>query len=156
MNSSLSIDYNMYLQLGTTSIIKIWSRQAVSTFRTFGFECFHKIIRILVVLDCIYCFSVFARNPKRGAIFQRVLIKCAGGNFGTGRGRTDGRTGRTGRRCGSVRQRLEWRRDGIGGIPPPCHTFLTFWSVGSRGGVLCAIVAREGTSGRRPAVARFV
>lgn len=26
---------------------------------------------------------------------------------------------------------------------PPCHTFLTFWTAGSRGGVLCAIVARE-------------
>lgn len=34
---------------------------------------------------------------------------------------------------------------------PPRHTFLTFWCVGSRGGVLCAIVAREGTAGRRPA-----
>lgn len=36
------------------------------------------------------------------------------------------------------------------GVPPPCDTFLTFWFAGSRGGILCAIVAREGTAGRRP------
>lgn len=52
--------------------------------------------------------------------------------------------------------RMAWRRDGITRAEPPeprdppCHTFLTFWPVRSRGGVLCAIVAREGTSGRRP------
>lgn len=43
-------------------------------------------------------------------------------------------------------------------VPPAvqalCVTFLTFWIGGSCGGILCAIVAREGTSGRRPARAR--
>lgn len=46
--------------------------------------------------------------------------------------------------AGGAARRRRRRRD------PPCHTFLTFWPVRSRGGVLCAIVAREGTSGRRP------
>lgn len=45
----------------------------------------------------------------------------------------------------------EWRRDGIAGsISHQCHTFLTFWFVKLRGGVLCAVVTRERTKGRRP------